>query len=98
MRRWRALLEDRKASGAARKKAIVALARQLAVDLWRMATWMSGRLKNSARCLSSGSTETLFKEGPSPSRETFSPTEENPLERRTLDTAAERDVRTRSVD
>jgi transposase len=38
MRRWRALLEDRKASGAARKKAIVALARQLAVDLWRMAT------------------------------------------------------------
>ena len=27
----------------------------------------------------------------SPSRETFSPTEENPLERRTLDTAAERD-------
>ena len=38
MRRWGALLSDRKASAAARKKAIVALARQLAVDLWRMAT------------------------------------------------------------
>jgi transposase len=38
MRRWGALLEDRKASAAARKKAIVALARQLAVDLWRIAT------------------------------------------------------------
>jgi transposase len=37
LRRWGALLEDRKASAAARKKAIVALARQLAVDLWRMA-------------------------------------------------------------
>jgi len=38
MRRWGALLEDPKASAAARKKAIVALARQLAVDLWRIAT------------------------------------------------------------
>ena len=38
LRRWGALLEDRKASAAARKKAIVALARQLAVDLWRIAT------------------------------------------------------------
>ena len=38
LRRWGALLEDRKASAAARKKAIVALARQLAVDLWRSAT------------------------------------------------------------
>ena len=36
--RWGALLSDRKASAAARKKAIVALARRLAVDLWRMAT------------------------------------------------------------
>ena len=36
--RWGALLADRKASAAARKKAIVALARRLAVDLWRMAT------------------------------------------------------------
>jgi transposase len=36
--RWRPLLENRKASVAARKKAIVALARQLAVDLWRIAT------------------------------------------------------------
>jgi transposase len=38
LRRWGALLEDRKASAAARKKAIVALARQLAVDHWRIAT------------------------------------------------------------
>ena len=35
---WGALLHNRKASTAARKKAIVALARRLAVDLWRMAT------------------------------------------------------------
>jgi transposase len=38
LRRWGARLENRKASAAARKKAIVALARRLAVDLWRMAT------------------------------------------------------------
>jgi transposase len=38
LRQWGALLENRNASAAARKKAIVALARQLAVDLWRMAT------------------------------------------------------------
>ena len=38
LRRWGALLTDRKACAAARKKAIVALARQLAVDLWRIAT------------------------------------------------------------
>ena len=42
MRRWGALLEDRKASSAARKKAIVALARRLAVDLWRIA---AGRVR-----------------------------------------------------
>lgn len=35
---WGALLHNRQASPAARKKAIVALARRLAVDLWRMAT------------------------------------------------------------
>ena len=35
---WGALLHNRTASTAARKKAIVALARRLAVDLWRMAT------------------------------------------------------------
>ena len=33
-----ALLHNRKASADARQKAIVALARRLAVDLWRMAT------------------------------------------------------------
>ena len=33
---WGALLHNRKVSAAARKKAIVALARRLAVDLWRM--------------------------------------------------------------
>jgi transposase len=38
VQRWRPLLENPKASVAARKKAIVALARQLAVDLWRIAT------------------------------------------------------------
>ena len=37
VRRWGPLLENRKASVGARKKAIVALARQLAVDLWRIA-------------------------------------------------------------
>ena len=42
MRRWGALLEDRRASSAARKKAIVALARRLAVDLWRIA---AGRVR-----------------------------------------------------
>ena len=35
---WGALLHNRKLCAAARKKAIVALARRLAVDLWRMAT------------------------------------------------------------
>jgi transposase len=35
---WGGLLHNRKTSAAARKKAIVALARRLAVDLWRMAT------------------------------------------------------------
>lgn len=38
VRRWAAVLEDPKGCAAARKKAIVALARRLAVDLWRIAT------------------------------------------------------------
>ena len=40
MKRWQSVLGlgVPKTSGAARKKAIVALARQLAVDLWRIAT------------------------------------------------------------
>jgi transposase len=38
MCRWGPLLQERQASAAARKKAIVALARRLAVDLWRIAT------------------------------------------------------------
>jgi transposase len=37
-RQWGALLRDRQGSAGARKKAIVALARRLAVDLWRIAT------------------------------------------------------------
>ena len=37
-RRWGAVLQDPKACAGARKKAIVALARRLAVDLWRIAT------------------------------------------------------------
>ena len=39
IRKWRAILaKGALATGAARKKAIVALARQLAVDLWRIRT------------------------------------------------------------
>jgi transposase len=38
VRQWGGLLEDPKAPAALRKKAIVALARRLAVDLWRIAT------------------------------------------------------------
>lgn len=37
-RKWAHILGNAKAGGGARKKAIVALARQLAVDWWRMAT------------------------------------------------------------
>ena len=37
-RRWGAVLQDPKAYAGARKKAIVALARRLGVDLWRIAT------------------------------------------------------------
>jgi transposase len=36
--KWREVLQDKKASGAARKKAIVAVARRLAVDIWRIRT------------------------------------------------------------
>jgi transposase len=42
VRQWGPLLENPKASAALRKKAIVALARHLAVDLWRIA---SGRVQ-----------------------------------------------------
>ena len=42
VRRWAAVLADPKACAAARKKAIVALAPRLAVDLWRIAP---GRVK-----------------------------------------------------
>jgi transposase len=42
VRQWGPLLENPKASAAARKKAIVGLARRLSVDLWRIAT---GRVK-----------------------------------------------------
>jgi transposase len=38
LRRWGPLLSDPRASAARRKKAIVAVARRLGVDLWRMAT------------------------------------------------------------
>jgi transposase len=39
VRKWRAVLrKDARGTGAARKKAIVAVARQLAVDLWRIRT------------------------------------------------------------
>ncbi len=42
VKRWWGILGNAKASAAARKKAIVAVARQLAVDLWR---WRTGRVK-----------------------------------------------------
>jgi transposase len=38
VKKWGAILRDKALSGGARKKAIVALARRLAVDLWRIAT------------------------------------------------------------
>ena len=38
LRKWMPVLGDTKGSAAARKKAIVAVARQLAVDLWRLFT------------------------------------------------------------
>jgi len=38
VKKWGAILRDKTQSGGARKKAIVALARRLAVDLWRIAT------------------------------------------------------------
>jgi hypothetical protein len=38
VQQWGGLLEDPKVPAARRKKAIVALARRLAVDLWRIAT------------------------------------------------------------
>jgi transposase len=42
VRKWWPVLGNPKATKAARKKAIVAMARQMAVDLWR---WRTGRLK-----------------------------------------------------
>lgn len=41
VRKWRAILLNPKVGKAARKKAIVAIARQLAIDLWR---WRTGRV------------------------------------------------------
>ena len=38
LQRWRAVLTSSKASGAAKKKAIVAVGRRLAIDLWRLNT------------------------------------------------------------
>lgn len=42
VKKWEGVLKNKKASRAARKKAIVAVARQMAVDLWR---WRTGRVK-----------------------------------------------------
>jgi len=41
-RKWRLVIGNHQATKAARKKAIVAIARQLAVDVWR---WRTGRVK-----------------------------------------------------
>lgn len=38
LQKWRPLLLSAKASGGAKKKAIVALGRRLAIDLWRINT------------------------------------------------------------
>ena len=45
VKKWRGVLLNCKATKAARKKAIVALARQMAVDLWR---WRTDRVKPEA--------------------------------------------------
>jgi len=42
VKRWWPVLSNPRATRAARKKAIVAMARQLAVDLWR---WRTGKVK-----------------------------------------------------
>lgn len=42
VKKWRGVLGNAKATRAARKKAVVAIARQLAVDLWR---WRTGRVQ-----------------------------------------------------
>jgi transposase len=42
VRKWRPVVGNPKATRAARKKAVVAIARQLAVDLWR---WRTGRVQ-----------------------------------------------------
>jgi len=42
VKKWEAILGNPKATKGARKKAIVAIARQMAVDLWR---WRTGRMK-----------------------------------------------------
>jgi transposase len=38
LQKWRRILRDKKAGGAARKRAIVAVGRRLAIDLWRLNT------------------------------------------------------------
>jgi DNA-binding transcriptional regulator PaaX len=38
LRKWTPVLQNPRSSAAARKKAVVAVARQLAVDLWRLFT------------------------------------------------------------
>jgi transposase len=48
LQKWRAVLASPKASGAARKKAIIAVGRRLAIDLWRINT---GRTTAEKLCL-----------------------------------------------
>jgi transposase len=45
VKKWGRILGNPKATKAARKKAIVAVARQMAVDLWR---WRTGRVTPAA--------------------------------------------------
>jgi transposase len=48
IQKWRAVLLSSKATGAAKKKAIVAVGRRLAIDLWRLNT---GRTTAAKLCL-----------------------------------------------
>ena len=45
MKKWRLVLLNPKATGAAKKKAIVAVGRRLAIDLWRLNTGRTTALK-----------------------------------------------------
>ena len=53
VRHWQKVLADPQASAARRKKAIVAVARRLGVDLWRLATGRTTATQLGLECLAS---------------------------------------------